>query len=129
MDVALLIQCLNDSQNYEESSMPRCGTTFDENREESPPWIRRGTAARRAAVGVVRSVADEHGTPTTPAVAVGHSIPSSTQEGTFFSGGAAVMKGARRARGRVRRQGRFSLCCLVRMIVPDKLAERKELHE
>jgi hypothetical protein len=54
MDVALLIQCLNDSQNYEESSMPRCGTTFDENREESPPWIRRGTAARRASVGVVR---------------------------------------------------------------------------
>ena len=68
--------------------MSRCGATFDENREESPPWIRRGTAARRAAVGVVRSVANEHGTPTTPAVAVGPGIPSSTEEGRLFSAAA-----------------------------------------
>jgi hypothetical protein len=38
MDVALLIQYLNDSQNYEKSPMPRCGTTFDEN--SVPPWTR-----------------------------------------------------------------------------------------
>jgi hypothetical protein len=73
--------------------LPRCGATFDEN--NVPPWTRgdfRGvfaswnqpTSARRAAVGVVRSVAEEHGTPTTPAVAVGPGIPSSTEEGTLL---------------------------------------------
>jgi hypothetical protein len=40
--------------------------------------------ALAAAVAVVRSVADEHGTPTTPAVAVGLGIPSSTEEGTLL---------------------------------------------
>ena len=43
-------------------------------------------APRSATAGaVVRSVADEHRTPTTPAVAVGHCIPSSTEEGSLFS--------------------------------------------
>jgi len=42
------------------------------------------TRALRAAVAVVRFVADEHGTPTTPAVAVGSGIPSSTEEGSSF---------------------------------------------
>jgi len=41
--------------------------------------------AVRAAVGVARSVADEHGTLTTPAVAAGHGIPSSTEEGSLSS--------------------------------------------
>jgi len=38
----------------------------------------------RAAVAVVRSVADYH-TLTTPAVTVGPGIPSSTEEGSLFS--------------------------------------------
>ena len=73
--------------------MPRCGATFDEKR---PPLDKGGlqggferwnkpTRALRAAVAVVRFVADEHGTPTTPAVAVGPGIPSSTEEGSSFS--------------------------------------------
>ena len=62
--------------------MPHCGDTF----EERPPLDKRGlkgvfepgnnpTRALRAAVAVVRFVADEHGTPTTPAVAVGPRHP------------------------------------------------------
>ena len=73
--------------------MPRCGATFDEN--SVPPWTRgdfRGgfecgnklTPTLRATDVLVRSVADEHGTPTTPAVAVGPGIPSSTEEGRSF---------------------------------------------
>jgi len=41
--------------------------------------------ALRAGVAVVRSVANEHGTPTTPAAAVGRCIPSSAEEGIFKS--------------------------------------------
>jgi hypothetical protein len=73
--------------------MPRWGATLDERR--SPPWTRgdfRGVLnaetnpPRRyaTAVAVVRSVADEHGTPTTPAVAAGPDIPSSTEEGSLL---------------------------------------------
>ena len=59
-----------------------------------PPWTRGGlqggsnvgiAPALPAAVAVVRSVADKHGTPTTPAVAVGPGIPSSTEEGSSSS--------------------------------------------
>ena len=71
--------------------MRLCGATFDE--ESVPPWTRgdfrgvlnAGTNPPRAAVALVRSVADEHSTPTTPAVAVGPGIPSSTEEGSLFS--------------------------------------------
>jgi len=52
--------------------MPRCGATFDE--KSVPPWTR----------GDFRGVC-EHGTPTTPAVAVGPGVPSSTEEGSSFS--------------------------------------------
>jgi len=38
------------------------------------------TPALRASAAVPRSVADEHGTPATPAVAAGHGIPSSAVE-------------------------------------------------
>ena len=79
--------------------MPPGGARFDES--TVPPWT-RGTSggfgkgkpshvgaprppSLRAAVAVARSVADEHGTPTTPAVAAGHGIPSSTEEGRLSS--------------------------------------------
>jgi len=42
------------------------------------------TRVLRDAVAVFRFVADEHGTPTTPTVAVGPGIPSSTEEGNSF---------------------------------------------
>jgi hypothetical protein len=74
--------------------MPRCGATFDEN--SVPTWTRgdfRGilNAATKPtaalAVAVVRSVADEHGTPTTPAVAVGPASPPRLRRGTLHNGG------------------------------------------
>ena len=49
--------------------------------EGEPNQTRRSATA----VAVVRSVVDEHGTATTPAVAVGPGIPSSTEEGSLFS--------------------------------------------
>jgi len=63
---------------------------------DRPPWTRgdfRGvwegetiqTPALRASAAVARSVAVEHGTPTTPTVAAGHGIPSSTEEGSLSS--------------------------------------------
>ena len=71
--------------------MPGNDTTFDENLV--PPGqggfcLNTATKPTRrcaTAVAVVRSVADERGTPTTPAVAVGHCIPYSTEEGSLFS--------------------------------------------
>jgi len=47
--------------------------------------MNKPTPALRGGVEVVRSVADEHGRPTTPAVAVGPGIPSSAEEGSLFS--------------------------------------------
>ena len=52
---------------------------------KSPSLDKEGNSGAARRVGVVRSVADEHGTPTTPAVAVGPGIPSSTEEGRLFS--------------------------------------------
>jgi hypothetical protein len=73
--------------------MPPGGARFDES--TVPPWTGdfrgvwgRGndpTPAMRATVAVARSVADEHGIPTTPAVAAGHGILSSTEEGSLSS--------------------------------------------
>jgi len=82
------------SSKAKEFLMPPGGARFDES--TVPPWTRgdfrgvlgRGnhpTPAMRAAVAVARSFADEHGTPTTPAVAAGHGIPSSTEEGELSS--------------------------------------------
>ena len=73
--------------------MPHGDATADEN--SVPPWTRgdfrgvlnAGTNPPRrcgTALAVVRSVADEHSTPTTPAVAVGPGIPSSIEEGSLF---------------------------------------------
>jgi len=74
--------------------MPRCGATFDE--KSVPPWTRGGlqggfergnkpTRALRAAVAVVRSGADEHGT-TAPAVAVGPASPPQLRRAAYFQG-------------------------------------------
>ena len=68
-----------------------CGATFD---EIASPLGQGGTSGvsetgtnppRRSAtaVAVVRPVAEEHDTPTTPAVAIGPGIPSSTEEGSL----------------------------------------------
>jgi hypothetical protein len=71
--------------------MPHGGATFDEKRLPLDKGGLQGGFGRgnkptplRAAVAVVRSVADEH-TLTTPAVTVGPGIPSSTEEGSLFS--------------------------------------------
>ena len=72
--------------------MPGYVTTFNE--KQRPPLDKGGlqggferenkpTTARRAAVAVVRSVADEHGTPTTPAVAVGPASPPRLRRGAY----------------------------------------------
>jgi len=73
--------------------MPRFGATFDQKR---PPLDKGGlqgcfelgnkpTPGLPAAVAVIRCVADEHRPSTTPAVAVGPGIPSSTEEGSSLS--------------------------------------------
>jgi hypothetical protein len=72
------------------SFMPRCGATFDEE-GESPPWIRRGAAARCAAVGVARSVADEAPPTNHPRRGCWPRHPSSTREGRLFSKGGLLL--------------------------------------
>ena len=55
--------------------MPRRGAL---SMKTASPFGQGGTSRGVREVG---NVADEQGTPTTPAVAVGHGIPSSTEEG------------------------------------------------
>ena len=73
--------------------MPPGGATFDES--AVPPWTRgdfrgvlgRGnhrTPALLAAVAVARSVAHQHGTPTTSAVAAGHGIAPRLRRGAYL---------------------------------------------